>query len=219
MRGGWGKLVLVVTFQPTRSRPVGLRTHVLAAPFATVGLVLPAALVGAISAITWGYDSDKRPVLTSASVRYWHPRLRSSVFVEMEDGVHSYISNGVGLVASLDPAGVVLRSLCGMPQTLASSARYKHWWDWADQGRELDDLPGRKVRVRVGGAELPASYDHLSRSQWMLAFTTPIDGTWVALHGTMKMSPSELAIGPIDLPNLPAEFPLPPWAAAKNSAR
>ena len=122
-------------------------------------------------------------------------------------------------MAALDPGGVILRALCAVPQESVNVARYRTWWDWASKGQGLGPLPGSPVRVRVEGASLPAMYDRLSRSYWLLVFPAPVGGTWVALHGTMRVPPEELALQQIQLTDLPAAFPLPDWGRAGKPRR
>jgi hypothetical protein len=47
-------------------------------------------------------------------------------------------------------------------------------------------------------------------------FPVPIAGTWVALHGTMRVPQEELALRQIQLTDLPAEFPLLKRGRAAN---
>jgi hypothetical protein len=155
-------------------------------------------------------DAERWPVLTSAMLRYWHPRRRSSIFIELSDATHSYLHDGVGVVASSSPEGVVLSALSTVPTSTAQSGRYAAWWRWAEQDRGLGPVPGESITVPVDGAKQEARYEQLSPSRWLLVFPHALDGTWVAVHGNMRVSPADLEVRRVHLPDLPAEFPLPP---------
>jgi hypothetical protein len=169
-----------------------------------------------MSGYGFAVDAERWPILTSAMLRYWHPRRRSSIFIELGDATHNYMHDGFGTVASPSPEGVVLSALSMMPTSTAKSERYAAWWHWAEQDGGFGPLPGESITVHVDGEVREAGYEQLSPSQWMLVFPKALDGTWVAVHGNMRVSPADLELRRVQLSDLPAEFPLPPIKRARK---
>jgi hypothetical protein len=207
----------MVTFRPTKTRPVGMHPHELTFSFAATGLSEPSNLVSALCNIGWTYDAERWPVLTAATIRYWHPQRRSSIYVELEDATHHYDTGESGDIVTAGIEGVVLKALVAVPHVLTGTDRYQTWWRWADKG--LGAMPGTPVSVCVEGAEMSAMYDQLTRSSWLLVILAPLAGTWVALHGNMRIAPDDLALQEISLRGLPAEFPLPDLRRAPKPRR
>ena len=74
--------------------------------------------------------------------------------------------------------------------------------------------PASAQSAMVKVAPVPAVYDRITRSHWLLVFPAPISGAWVTIHGNMRVPPAELALGPVHLTDFPSEFPMPPMDRA-----